>query len=335
MTAPVHAASQDEATVPAVDVAAVARPPAWRRLLPFAIAVALMAFVLGRIEWPTFIDQLASVNYLWLFAFIVVFVACLLLADTFATAYIYRRIARVSFRDLFIVRSASYLPSLLNYHVGQAWLTYLLSKKYGVPLGRVVGATLLAYLTWGGCVLCLAAVSLAGAGFSIAWMSAPLVLGLGYLGLLWWRPARLAGTFLAPLFEAGPVGHLHAMALRLPHLLVLFVGTWVPFFFFGVDVPLADAITYMPVLMVVVALPVTPVGVGTRDVLAAEFLQEFVVGGGTIEQRNAALAASTTTVAVVLTVVEAIAGLVALRWATGLVPPAGDAPSEPERDTLS
>jgi hypothetical protein len=72
--------------------------------------------------------------------------------------------------------------------------------------------------------------------------------------------------------------------------------------------------------MVVVALPLTPVGVGTRDVLAVQFFQDFVAGGGTIEQRSAAIAASTTAVAVALTLVEAVAGLIALRWATDLVP---------------
>lgn len=310
----------------------VPRPPQWRRLLPFALAAALMVVVLARIEWPAFAEQLRDVDYAGFFAFILVFVACLLLADTFATLYIYRTVVRVSFRDLFLVRSASYLPSLLNHHVGQAWLTYLLSKKYRLPLGNVVGATLLAYVTWGGCVLCLAAVSLAGAGFSIAWMSLPLVAGLAYLAVLWWKPSRLARSFLAPLFEAGPGGHLRAMALRIPHLVVLFIGTWVPFYFFDVDIPLASAVTYMPVLMVVVALPLTPVGVGTRDVLAAQFFQAYVVGGGTLEQRNATLAAATTTVAVALTMVEAIVGLIALRWATGLVPPPASEPIELERE---
>jgi hypothetical protein len=321
-----------QATVSGVHVAGARRQAAWQRLLPFALAAALMAFVLARIEWSTFVKQVASVGYLGFFAFIVVFVACLLLADTLATAFVYRTIVRVSFRDLFIVRSASYLPSLLNYHVGQAWLTYLLSKKYQVPLGNVVGATLFAYVTWGGCVLCLAAVGLAGAGFSIAWLSAPLLLGIAYLGVLWWRPARLARTFLAPLFDAGPRGHLHAMALRIPHLAVLFVGTWIPFYFFGIDIPPASAITYMPVLMVVVALPLTPVGLGTRDVLAAQFFADFVVAGGSLEQRHAALAASTTTIAVALTAVEAVVGLVALRWASGLVPPAEAEPADAGSD---
>ena len=61
--------------------------------------------------------------------------------------------------------------------------------------------------------------------------------GVLYLGVIAARPRRLAETnLLAPLFEAGVKGHIVALLSRLPHLVVLFLGTWLPFHFFGVTI---------------------------------------------------------------------------------------------------
>jgi hypothetical protein len=138
-------------------------------------------------------------------------------------------------------------------------------------------------------------------------------LGLSYLVLLAVRPAVLARTrLLAPLFEAGVSGHLVALAARLPHLVVLFLGTWLPFWFFDVPIPFGDALGTIPVLMVVVTLPLTPQGFGTRDVVAAVFFERFATGA-THEARLAALAAATTSWGLAITVAEVALGLAMLK----------------------
>ncbi|WP_437501829.1 lysylphosphatidylglycerol synthase transmembrane domain-containing protein [Sorangium sp. So ce1099] len=287
-----------------------------RRALPFALAIGLVAFVLGRLDFGAFRAALSRVDAPLFGAFAAVFILALLAADTFATVLVYRRlIAPVAFRDFFVLRGASYLPSLLNHHVGQAFITVFLARAHGVPLARVAGATLVVYASWLGCLLLLAAVAVPANGGPLAGSALLLGAGVLYLALLALRPARLARTkLLAPLFEAGVRGHLVALAARLPHLLVLFVGTWLPFGLFGVHIPLGAALTYIPILMVAVTLPLTPQGFGTRDVLAAALFERFAAGA-TREERLAAVAATTTTWAVALTLVEAALGLALLRGA--------------------
>ena len=299
--------------------------PRWRQALPFVVAIALMAVVLARIEWRAFLAHLAGVSHAAFLGFVVAFTLSLLAADSFATSNIYRRsIPGIRFRDVFVARGASYLPSLLNHHVGQAWLTWFMTRAYGVDVRRMIGATLLVYASWGGCVLGLACVALLAAGWPVGWLAPPLLLGLSYLGLLAVKPARLAeNRVLGPLFEAGVLGHLSAMLVRLPHLLVLFFGTWLPFWFFGVKVPIREAVSYVPILMVAVTLPITPQGFGTRDALAALFFERFAALP-TQEERLAAIAASTTATAIALLVVEAALGLLLLPRATRMVPPRAD-----------
>jgi hypothetical protein len=290
--------------------------PLWRRALPFVLAIALVAWVVSRLDLRAFVAQLARVDYPAFLAFTTAFVLALLTADAFATTIVYRfAVAKVSFREIWVMRGASYLASLLNHHVGQALLTYFVSRSHGVPLRRVVGATLLVYASWMGCLLGLAGVAWLVAGKPVAWLAIPLGAGVVYLVVIALRPARLTGiATLSPLFEAGVRGHLVALVARIPHLVVLFLGTWLPFWFFEVRIPLAPALGLTPILMVATTLPLTPQGFGTRDVLAAELFERFAEGA-THEQRLAAIAAATTCFGIAITVVEAAIGLILMRRA--------------------
>lgn len=293
-----------------------ARAPLWRRALPFVLALGLIAFVVGRLDLRAFARHLAAVNAPAFLLFAAAFVFALLTADTFATVLVYRRsVAPIRFRDFWILRGASYLPSMLNHHVGQAFITYFLARRYGTPLARVAGATLLVYASWSGCVLGLGCLALWLNGQSLLWVAAVLAAGVLYLVIIAVRPQRLAETrLLAPLFEAGVPGHLLALLSRIPHLVVLFLGTWIPFRFFGVDIPFTAAAAYIPILMVAVTLPLTPQGFGTRDVLAAALFARFAPGD-TADARLAAVAAATTSMGVVISLVEALLGFTLLRFA--------------------
>jgi hypothetical protein len=288
--------------------------PWWRRALPFALALGLIAFTLSRIDFHAFAARLAAVNAPAFVAFSIAFVLALLTADAFATVIVYRRdVARVRFVDFWVLRGASYLPSLLNHHVGQAFITVYMAREHGVSLARMAGATLLVYVSWSGCILGIGCLALFFTGQSLQWIAMVLGAGVLYLAVIALRPAPLARIrFLAPLFEAGLAGHLVALVVRLPHLAVLFFGTWLPFRFFGVDIPLGAALTYVPILMVAVTLPLTPQGVGTREALAGRFFASYAPGE-TADAKLAAIVAVTASCAVTLTLAEALIGLVLLR----------------------
>jgi hypothetical protein len=290
--------------------------PGWRRAVPFVVAIGLIAFTLSRVDLRAFVRHVAAVNTPAFLLFNVAFMLALLTADAFATVVVYRRIgAPVRFGEFWVFRGASYLPSILNHHLGQAILTYYVSRRYRVSLARMAGGTLLAYASWGGCLLGAGCIAMVVAGMPLQWPGLALAAGAIYLAIIALRPAPLAAVkLLAPLFEAGLAGHVEALAARLPHFVVLFLGTWLPFFFFDVKIPLGQALVYMPMLMVVVTLPVAPQGLGTRDAFATFFLARFAAGATEVEQRSAAVSA-TASFAVAMTLVEALLGLLLLRRA--------------------
>jgi len=282
--------------------------PLWRRLLPFVVGGALVAYVLTRLDFGAFVQALGRTNYAAFAAFALVFNATLLVADVFATTRVYRRtVGPVKFAELLVVRAAAYLPSLVNHHVGQAWLTYFLSKTYQVPIARVGGATLVVYVTTFAALFAFLLVGLPLNHGELPWLVPTALLvgagGVAYVAVLVWRPSALASrTVLGPLFELGLGGHLGAVLVRLPHVFVQFIGAWAPFFFFGVEIPLSDAFALMPVLMFVVTLPVSPQGLGTRDALSLALLSGYAHGSSA--ERASTLAAATLSWMCALTVIQ-------------------------------
>lgn len=304
--------------------------PLWKRIVPFLVAIALLAWLLHGLDLQAFAARIRAVNYLGFLGSCALFVVMLLSADSVATSFVYRRtVCAISFRELFVIRGASYFPSLLNHHVGQAWLTWYLSRAYRAPLWRVAGATLLVYATTFASLFLFGGVSLLFNRTEAHWLApllaAATVAGLGYLAVIRARPAFLAKRqVLGPLFDAGIRGHFEALALRIPHVLVLFGGTWIPFFFFGVKIPPSAAFAYVPVLMVVAALPITPQGVGTRDWFAKHYFSCY--GPGTVDQQAAAVVAATLSFAAATFLLQAILSLLLMHRAMKALDPVGTPP---------
>ena len=110
------------------------RRPLWRRSLPFVTAIALVGFLLCRLDLARFVQHLQRVNYAAFIGFVALFNLALLTADAFATSYVYRRtVCPIRFREFWLIRGFSYLPSVAQSPRG-AGLAHL------VPVARLQGA---------------------------------------------------------------------------------------------------------------------------------------------------------------------------------------------------
>lgn len=283
----------------------------WRKLLPFVVAAVLLGFIARRIDWNAFVHALQTVNYTGLLSFAVAWQIALLAADALGNFAAYRlTLPFVRYRDFYVFRGASYLPGILNHHLGQAYLTYLMSKLAKIPLARVAGTTLVSYAGWFGCLLGCVAIALPWTELPLWPIPVILVAGLGYLGVLALRPKALENVaFLAPLFEAGVKGHAVALLARLPHLGVLVLGTWAGYFFFNVHLPVGTALVYLPIMLMITTLPITPQGFGAREAFAATFFVRYAPGA-TPEEQVGRLTAATTSWGVSVTLVGILIGLV-------------------------
>jgi uncharacterized membrane protein YbhN (UPF0104 family) len=295
-----------------------------RLIFGITLAAAALAYTLAQIDWATFFQALRSTNYLAFLAFVMTFVAAMLTADAFATAYIFSQtIGKIRYRDVFVLRGASYLPTMVNYHLGQAFFTWFLSRVHGAPVWRVAGTTFLVYASTVGSLLVMAAGSYLLRPDAFPWLGPTLglsvILGLIYFAVITFGKRQLVRFEpLRVLIEAGPLGHLRAIFVRLPHIAVLFLGSWVPFWLFGIHIPFADALALIPILLLVGALPLTPQGLGTRELVALNLFSPYAQGSP--QEAAARITACSLSWAIAFTLAEVVISLITAPRAHRLMP---------------
>lgn len=184
------------------------------------------------------------------------------------------------YRELFVVRAATYLLAVVQYYVGQAAILGFLHRRRGVPFLRATGWILFISGINMGVLVLIAALGLGGGAASVGWLRyVPLAIGagaLGYAALLRLRPAVLSSVrLLQPLFEMGVAGHLKATAVRLPHVLVLITWHFVVLRMFGVQVPPVEALVLLPAVFFAAALPVSVQGLGLSQAAAVYFFARY------------------------------------------------------------
>jgi hypothetical protein len=253
------------------------------RLLPWLVAVGVLAFMFSRVS---VIDTLAAVSQAawWTVPALAGITVVIFLADTFA---IWRTfgwfLARLSYFEVMVVRGASYLLALINYAVGQGALVYFVHRSRGVPVMRGAAAVL---LTMGINVLLLLILTTVGLFFAPQVppaLKTVVLVGHGglvvYLALVVAKPRWLTSRAIFDvLANAGITGHLKVMAVRLPHLTSLIVFSYVSLRGFGVRVPVAQAILFLPVVYFIAVLPISPAGLGTSQAAMVYLFAQYAPG---------------------------------------------------------
>lgn len=307
-----------------------------RARLPRIAAWAVTVLALGWLFWRTPIaDVWAAIQHAapWTLPVVLLCVALVYLADAFAMWKTFAWfLASLRFRDVLIVRGATYLLAAINYSVGQGAIVYFVNRARGVPVMRGVATVLLIMGTNLLVLLALVTLGLALPGTRPGTLG-PVVL-VAWVGLAFYatlvvaRPRWLASR---PLFDvllsAGLGGHLRAMAVRVPHIAALIAFNLAALRGFGVEVPLGTALATIPVVMFIAVLPISVQGLGTTQAAMVLFFAPFVRAGAG-DPKAVVLAASLAAQVVALSF-QVATGIVCLRSrvAQGL----GDAVKVPER----
>jgi hypothetical protein len=190
---------------------------------------------------------------------------------------------RRRFSQIFLARGASYILGILNYTLGQgAFGLYL--QRSGVATMRAAGTMFFLMIVNIGVLLLVASFGLLAGGypgtahFNLSPLGYGLLVGIVlYLAIIGLRPRCLQSyQLLAPLLEAGLPGHLCAAGGRLPHVLLLVLTYWGALRLWGIAVPLAQGVAMVPLVLLIGALPITPVGLGTTQAALVLLFSPYV-----------------------------------------------------------
>ena len=286
-------------------------------IVAWAVAVAILVYLFRGIHFAN-IAQAVRGAYWWAIPANAIIVVAVYLADSFAIKKTFGWfVAPLTYREVLVVRGATYLLALVNYSVGQGAIVYFVNRSRRVPLLRGTAAVL---LVMGINVLVL--LVLATLGLMVANDVPPelkLIVLVAYAGLTVYivvvsvKPRWLATR---PVFDvllsAGIGGHLRALAVRLPHIATLLLLSWFSMAAFGVFIPVGKAILCLPIVYFVTVLPISPQGLGTSEFMLIHFFAAYAPGT-TDESHKTAILAASLVCRVTANVIQALIGLFCMR----------------------
>lgn len=282
-----------------------------RRFGPLLVAAAALALAVRGIDFDKLAAATRGAPLIPLIGVSAIAALVNCAADTLAMYYVFRWFGlHLRYIDLYTIRAATYTLAVVNYHAGQAGIIGYIHRVGRVSLSRASAYILFIIGVWVALLLIFAGGSLLLGGDK-ARALAPVLLAffaglLIYLVLITWPPRfllhapprseaadgvdrwtrlrnrlwRVLANLWAPLHQAGALGHLRALLVRVPHLLVLLCWHYFALRCFRIEVPPLAAILYLPVVFAIASLPISVQGLGTSQIAAKYFFAEYAASGG-------------------------------------------------------
>ncbi len=248
----------------------------WATFAPVGFTFAIFLFIFWRIPFAEFWKAFSEAKFLPFLALMVSFSLCFFLLDAFVLSMVIRWFhGPLPYRELLPVRAVTYLVSIINTQLAQAALALYIYRRFHTPLGQITSTVALLILLEttnliffamvgaiafpGGTPLVLLVLPLALAAIWLLVMN----LAQGKLGVLGRRLKDnvLLSTFrLAGLRQCATVLGLKGLVF----FLALLVHSQA-LVFFGIEIPLLRLLTFLPVVFLVGALPITVAHLGTTQ----------------------------------------------------------------------
>jgi hypothetical protein len=265
-----------------------------RRLAAAAITIAMLAVIVWRIPLDRIAAALRDADYAQFLALMVpntIFYFC------WDTLVLQRAIAwfhgEVPYRDLLPVRAASYVVGFFNTNVGRGALAAYLWRRLGVSFLELSGTVIFLVLTEYIQLVIWAMLGVFGFRSEITSGLIPIAVAVATLWLLFFGYTRLNLTpgrawrwlymprdwqVFRTFRRAGVGAYGRIVLLRAPMFVVSLFAHYYAAHAFGIHIPFGQLLTFLPVIFMVAALPVTIAHLGTTQAAWLFFFGQYASG---------------------------------------------------------
>src|SRR6185436_18696177 len=185
------------------------------RVLPWLVTAGLLFLLFRRISIAEVVADTRRAAG-WMVPVTLLCVAAVYLADSFAIWKTFGWfLTRMSFKDVLLVRGATYLLAAINYNVGQGAIVYFVHRTAGTTIVRGIATTLLVlginvlvllFLATGGLAVAPDVPHAVKILVAIAWVGLAI-----YIALIKLRPRFLDKPIFEVLLNAGFGGYARAV----------------------------------------------------------------------------------------------------------------------------
>ena len=262
-----------------------------RRAVPALLTAAFFYYVLQRIPYERLLTALSEADYVLFLTFMIPNTVAYVLWDTLVLATAVRWFhGPVRYRDLLPVRGASYIVSVVNTNAGRGALAVFVGRLLGRPFLQIGSTVIFLLLTEYTHLVAWATLGIVAFGSEatqpLLWVP-PAVAAFWLLFFAYARAGRVSaddtvasgfsrkashwlaapwrGSLMRTFRLAPPRRYVQTVLLRMP---LFFLSLCLHYFAapaFGITIPFGYMLTFLPVVFMVAALPITVARVGTTQ----------------------------------------------------------------------
>jgi uncharacterized membrane protein YbhN (UPF0104 family) len=266
------------------------------RVLPWAVTLAIFAFLFWRIPAAQVAGTFARARWGVYVALVVPYSLFYFLVDTFVVQQAVSWFnVRVPYRDVLPIRATSYILSLVNTQLGQGGIAMYLNRRHHIPFWEITGTVVFISFVE---VYQLALYSFVGAAVGgelgrVAPLEVYGVLAAYLVFHLWYFSRPRAGRFaqariFATFRKARPRHYLQLLLYKTPNLLAAVTVHWLALPLFGMHVPFATLLAFLPLVFFFAALPIAAAHLGPSQAAWVYFFRGYAPEAGLVAYSLAA-----------------------------------------------
>jgi len=241
------------------------------------VTAAIFALILRRVPFVAVEAALRDANLPWFLALMVANTAFYFTWDTLVLAVAVRWFhGAVRYRELLPVRAVSYVVGFFNTNLGRGALAAYLTRRLHAPFLELGSTVLFLVLTEYTQLVLWAMLGLIGLRAEV---SRSLLAVAAGVALLWlfvrWLLAPRAWSIARTFRLATPRRYATIVLLRAPMFFVSLVLHYQAAHAFGIHIPFGHLLTFLPVIFMVAALPVTVAHLGSTQAAWIFFFSQY------------------------------------------------------------
>jgi uncharacterized membrane protein YbhN (UPF0104 family) len=247
------------------------------RVGPVLVTAAIFALILRRVPFAAVEAALRDANLPWFLALMIANTVFYFAWDTLVLAVAVRWFhGPVPFRELLPVRAVSYVVGFFNTNLGRGALAAYLTRRLHAPFLELGSTVLFLVLTEYTQLVLWSMLGLLGLRAEVSRSLLAVAAGVAMLWLfVRWLLAPRAWSIARTFRLATPRRYATIVLLRAPMFFVSLVLHYQAAHAFGFHIPFGQLLTFLPVIFMVAALPVTVAHLGSTQAAWIFFFSQY------------------------------------------------------------
>jgi len=261
----------------------------FKKVLPWILGLGILGYLFYIVDTVRFMEALVHADIFMYVPFLVIFIIISYFIDAQNFYEMLKKFGhRISYSDMLGIRGVSYLLMVINFSLGLGGVAYYLKREHHISIPRAASLMLfytlvtkysIYFMTIAGCLMVPVMDRVLERVFILCLIifavNTAVVMAIRYMPEWGILKKFKKSEILSIYFDTSISNFLTMVMWR-----ILYYSTFVLFFYVGVrafnmQIPLIILTAYVPVILFIISLPITPFGMGTVQAAMLVFFRDY------------------------------------------------------------